>query len=144
MTLAGFCVSLWAMKSMRLTSLFLVALLAGPVGCGSMQARRSVRAAGYPVEKTSVERRMGAKVVYVYIGRAISDQEREDIKTRVMGAVPTATEIVVYPLPSAPGGVMAVPAGTSRPVDPNAQPAQPAQPVQPAQDPSNARPANPQ
>lgn len=100
------------MKFARLTSLFLMALLAGPVACGSMQANRSVRAAGYPVERTSVERRMGAKVVYVYIGRAITDQERQDIKTRVMGAVPNATEIVVYPLPSANQS----PAGATQPV----------------------------
>lgn len=68
-------------------------------GCGSMRASRSVRAAGYPVDKASVTREMGKKTVYVYMTRPVTEPEREDITTRVLGAVPNATDVVVYPLP---------------------------------------------
>lgn len=64
-----------------------------------MRANRSVRAAGYPVDKTSVSREMGKKTVYVYMSRPVTEPEREDIRVRVLGAVPNATEVVVYPLP---------------------------------------------
>lgn len=111
-----------------------------------MRANRSVRAAGYPVQKTSVTREMGKKTVYVYVGRPVTEQERQDITVRVLGAVPNATEVVVYPLPGA--GAPVVP-GNSTP-RPNTggdaatqTPATPQTPAQPNPD-SQARPNTPQ
>lgn len=104
-----------------------------------MRANRSVRAAGYPVDKTSVTREMGKKTVYIYMTRPVTEQERQDISVRVLGAVPNATEVVVYPLPGA--GAPQVP-GNSTPranVGPNGAP--PA--TQPQQTPAAQPEVNP-
>lgn len=114
-----------------------------------MRANRSVRAAGYPVQQTSVKREMGKKTVYVYVGRPVTEEERQDITVRVLGAVPNATDVVVYPLPGAAQGG-AVPGDSApRPNSPAAgqqpQPNTPDAAQQPQPNPdSQARPANPQ
>lgn len=103
-----------------------------------MRANRSVRAAGYPVQQTSVKREMGKKTVYIYVGRPVTEEERQDITVRVLGAVPNATDVVVYPLPGAAQGG-AIPGNSApRPNTPSA-----GQQPQPNPD-SQARPANPQ
>ena len=97
-------------------TVLLSTLFLAPAGCGTIRAQRAVRAAGYPVEKSSVTRSAGNKTIYVYIGRKITEEERADIKTRVLGAVPNATEVVVYPRAGSEGPSK-VPSGTGRPVN---------------------------
>lgn len=106
-----------------------------------MRANRSVRAAGYPVEKTSVSREMGKKTVYVYVGRPVTEQERQDITIRVLGAVPNATEVVVYPLPGATAPTLP---GNSTPRPNTADGAAPATQTPGAQQPATQQPATQQ
>lgn len=87
-----------------------------------------------------MSREMGKKTVYIYVGRPVTEQERQDITVRVLGAVPNATEVVVYPLPGATAP--AVPGNsTPRPnTTATGAPAQPAQQANPNSQPRSNGP----